>query len=82
LPPQAAGRALSAYNLVIFAGIFCVQWAIGLAVDGLGALGWDTVSSYQGAVALLGLSCLAAYATFLRQYCRSLPIRPPPTRLN
>jgi len=82
LPPQAAGRALSAYNLVIFAGIFCVQWAIGLAVDGLSALGWDTVSSYQGAVALLGLSCLAAYGTFLRHYCRSLPIRPPPTRLN
>ena len=82
LPPQAAGRALSAYNLVIFAGIFCVQWAIGLAVDGLGALGWDTVSSYQGAVALLGLGCLAAYGTFLRHHCRSLPIRPPPTRLN
>jgi predicted MFS family arabinose efflux permease len=82
LPPQAVGRALSAYNLVIFAGIFCVQWAIGLAVDGLSALGWDTVSSYQGAVALLGLSCLAAYVTFLRHYRRSLPIRPPPTRLN
>lgn len=82
LPPQAVGRALSAYNLVIFAGIFCVQWAIGLAVDGLSALGWDTVSSYQGAVALLGLGCLAAYGTFLRHYCRSLPIRPPPTRLN
>ncbi len=82
LPPQAAGRALSAYNLVIFAGIFCVQWAIGLAVDGLGALGWDTVSSYQGAVALLALGCLAAYGTFLYHHCRSLPIRPPPTRLN
>ena len=82
LPPQAVGRALSADNLVIFAGIFCVQWAIGLAVDGLGALGWDTVSSYQGAVALLGLGCLAAYGTFLRHHCRSLPIRPPTTRLN
>lgn len=82
LPPEAAGRALSAYNLVIFAGIFCVQWAIGLVVDGLSALGWDTVSSYQGAVALLGLCCFAAYAAFLRRYRRSRPIRPQPTRLN
>ncbi len=82
LPPQAAGRALSAYNLVIFAGVFCVQWAIGLAVDGLGALGWDTVSSYQGAVGLFGLCCLAAYGTFLYHHCRSLPIRPRLTRLN
>jgi predicted MFS family arabinose efflux permease len=71
LPPEAAGRALSAYNLVIFAGIFCLQWAIGLAVDGLSALGWDTVASFRGAVALFGLCCLAAYAAFLRSYLRS-----------
>ncbi len=71
LPPEAAGRALSAYNLVIFAGIFCLQWAIGLAVDGLIALGWNTVASFRGAVALFGLCCLAAYAAFLRSYRRS-----------
>jgi hypothetical protein len=82
LPPQAAGRALSAYNLVIFAGIFCLQWAIGLAVDGLSALGWDTVSSYRGAVGLFGLCCLAAYLTFLRCYGRSHPIRQRTTRIN
>ena len=82
LPPQAAGRALSAYNLVIFAGIFCLQWAIGLAVDGLSALGWDTASSYRGAVGLFGLCCLAAYATFLRRYSRSRSIRPRARRLN
>lgn len=82
LPPQAAGRALSAYNLVIFAGIFCLQWAIGLAVDGLSALGWDTASSYRGAVGLFGLCCLLAYGMFLRRYCRSRPIRSIATRLN
>src|SRR5665647_2187631 len=32
-PPTLAGRGLSAFNLVIFAGIFVVQWGIGLAVD-------------------------------------------------
>jgi predicted MFS family arabinose efflux permease len=68
LPPQAAGRALSAYNLVIFAGVFCVQWAIGLAVDGLALLGWDTQASFRGAIALFGLCCLLAYGAFLRRY--------------
>ncbi|MBX9832786.1 MAG: MFS transporter, partial [Burkholderiaceae bacterium] len=38
--PQAlAGRALSAYNLVIFSGVFVVQWGIGLAVDAFAAAG-------------------------------------------
>lgn len=68
---QAAGRALSAYNLVIFAGVFCVQSTIGLAVDALGLLGWDTQTCFQGAVALLGLCCLWVYAIFLRRYRRT-----------
>jgi MFS family permease len=41
--PQAlAGRALSAYNLVIFLGVFVVQWGVGLAVDGFVAAGLGT----------------------------------------
>jgi len=68
LPAQAAGRALSAFNLVIFAGIFTVQWGIGVAVDALGALGWDTVASFRGAFAVFGLCCLLAYGLFLRGY--------------
>ena len=38
-----AGRALSAYNLLIFGGVFCVQWGIGLAIDALQAAGWPPV---------------------------------------
>ena len=60
-----AGRALSAFNLVIFAGVFVVQWGIGLAVDGFGALGLDVVPSFQAAMGLF-LACNAsAYAWFL-----------------
>ena len=60
-----AGRALSAFNLVIFAGVFVVQWGIGLAVDGFGALGLDTVPAFQAAMGLF-LACNAgAYAWFL-----------------
>lgn len=66
--PQAlAGRALSAYNLVIFAGVFVVQWGIGLGVDAFAAAGLSTVQSFQAAMAVY-LACNAvAYAWFLLQ---------------
>ena len=38
-PSALAGRALSAYNLVLFSGVFTVQWGIGLLLDGFKALG-------------------------------------------
>lgn len=66
LPAQAAGRALSAYNLVIFAGVFAMQWAIGLASDALGGLGWSEPQRLRGALALFGLASALAYAGFLR----------------
>ena len=64
-PAELAGRALSAYNLVIFAGVFAMQWGIGLLIDGLGAMGWPKTLAYQGAMVLfLGL-CMASYVKFL-----------------
>jgi MFS family permease len=64
-PSALAGRALSAYNLVIFAGVFVVQWGIGLLVDGFGALGLDVVASFRLAFAVFLASICAAYAWFL-----------------
>jgi predicted MFS family arabinose efflux permease len=64
-PAAHAGRALSAYNLVIFGGVFSVQWGIGLALDALRATGMDTVAAYQAAFGGFGLLCAAAYAWFL-----------------
>lgn len=64
-PPAWAGRALSAFNLVIFGGVFCLQWGIGLTIDALGELGWTRVASFQGAIGLFGLCCLLAQAWFL-----------------
>jgi predicted MFS family arabinose efflux permease len=68
LPPEAAGRALSAYNLGIFGGVFVVQWAIGLIIDAFGALGWSDLASYRGAVSVFGVCCVLAYLGFLRAY--------------
>jgi MFS family permease len=64
-PASLAGRALSAYNLVIFLGVFVVQWGIGLLIDAFRALGWPEVSSFRAAFgAFLGCSVLS-YAWFL-----------------
>jgi hypothetical protein len=70
LPAQAAGRALSAYNLAIFAGVFAVQWAIGLLIDGFARVGWDTVASFRGAMAVFGLCCTVTYGLFLHGHRR------------
>ncbi len=63
--PQVAGRALSAYNLLIFAGVFVVQWGIGLMVDGFARLGLGTLAAFQGAFTVYGLCCVAAYLFFV-----------------
>lgn len=70
LPAQAAGRALSAFNLAIFAGVFVVQWGIGLAVDALAVTGWDEPTRFRGAVAVFGLCCVLGYALFWRGWRR------------
>lgn len=64
-PAALAGRALSAYNLVIFAGVFIVQWGIGLLVDGFAALGWSALGSFRGAMAVFLACNVASYAWFL-----------------
>ncbi|HSO45489.1 MAG TPA: MFS transporter, partial [Rhodoferax sp.] len=64
-PPNLAGRALSSYNLLLFAGVFAVQWGIGLAIDGFRALGWTEVSAFQMAMAIYLLCTMASYAYFL-----------------
>ena len=64
-PATSAGRALSAYNLVIFSGIFVVQWGIGLAVDLFKSLGWGTVASFQAAMTGFLICSVISYGYFL-----------------
>lgn len=64
-PAAQAGRALSAYNLVIFAGVFAVQWGIGLGIDALVAAGLGRVEAFRVAFAGFWLLCLASYGWFL-----------------
>jgi len=63
--PALAGRALSAYNLVIFGGVFTVQWGIGLLIDGFGAAGLGTVDAFRAAMAVFLACSAASYGYFM-----------------
>jgi predicted MFS family arabinose efflux permease len=64
-PPALAGRALSAYNLVIFAGVFVIQWGIGLLIDGFAAAGMSPAGAFEAALAVFGACCVMSYGYFL-----------------
>jgi predicted MFS family arabinose efflux permease len=64
-PASQAGRALSAFNLIIFSGVFCVQWGLGLLIDLLRGQGWPDDSAFRGAFAAFGICAAAAYGWFL-----------------
>ncbi len=64
LPAGLTGRALSAYNLVLFAGIFMVQWGIGLGIDAFSRMGLDTVGAFRGALGVFLLCCVLSYLYF------------------
>lgn len=64
-PQHLAGRALSAYNMVIFAGIFAVQWGIGLLVDVFKSIQQDTAQAVISAMAVYAVLNALAYLYFL-----------------
>ncbi len=64
-PPALAGRALSAYNLVIFSGVFVVQWGIGLLIDGFVGIGLSVPDAFRAAMGGLLLCSVASYLYFM-----------------
>lgn len=65
-PSHLAGRALSAYNLVLFLGVFVVQWGVGLMIDGFKGMGLMEPQAFQAAMAVFLVTCVASYAYFLK----------------
>lgn len=65
-PAELAGRALTAYNLVIFCGVFAMQWGVGLCIDLFFSMGWAEIAAYQGALGVYTLVSFAAYLYFLQ----------------
>jgi predicted MFS family arabinose efflux permease len=59
------GRALSAFNLVIFGGVFSLQWGMGVVIQSLSRRGWSDLQAFQLTFALFGVCATAAYVWFL-----------------
>lgn len=68
-----AGRALSAFNLVIFAGVFICQWSLGWLIDSFAGRGWTQAASFQAALAVFLCCGLAAYGYFLSMKADNSP---------
>jgi hypothetical protein len=64
--PAQAGRALSAFNLVIFAGVFCIQWGMGLLIDVFTGLGSTPLQAFRATFVVFGLCGVVSYGWFLR----------------
>ncbi|MFM2111910.1 MAG: hypothetical protein RLZZ271_570 [Pseudomonadota bacterium] len=63
-PPELAGRALTAFNFLIFSGVFVVQWGMGLMIKWFGSLGMTELHAFQWSFSIFGLCCLGAYLYF------------------
>jgi len=61
-----AGRALSAYNLVLFMGVFVVQWGVGLLIDAFKRWGAVEPQAFQLAVGVFFACCVLSYLYFLK----------------
>ncbi len=64
VPPHQAGRAMTAFNLLLFAGAFFWQWGMGLLIDGLKSAGWIEPNAYRAVFGLIALCHLLGYAWF------------------
>ena len=75
-PKEIAGRALSAYNLVIFSGTFVVQWCIGLLIDIFKGLGWATPDAFRAALGVFLICAIAGYLRFVLDNRDRTPLAP------
>ena len=60
-PPAVAGRAFTAFNLVIFGGVFALQWGIGLLIDGIRLWGASTEQAFRLAMFAYWCCCALSY---------------------
>ena len=72
-PAELAGRALSAYNLLIFVGVFVVQWGVGLMIDAFKLIGASEVAAHQQAILVYGVLGAIGYLRFLLGTAKANP---------
>lgn len=64
-PAALAGRANSAYNLMLFVGAFATQWGFGVLADGLKANGMSAVDAFRATLAIAAALQAAALIYFI-----------------
>jgi predicted MFS family arabinose efflux permease len=71
-PPSLAGRANTAYNLLLFIGAFVVQWGIGLLIDWFAGAGLSPADAMRAAIGVAVLVQMIALAGFVFNRATSL----------
>jgi sugar phosphate permease len=64
-PASLSGRALTAYNLLIFSGTFGWQWLYGILIDVLRSFGYSNAEAYRGTMQASVTVQIAALIVFL-----------------
>jgi predicted MFS family arabinose efflux permease len=64
-PMALAGRALTAFNLVTFVGVFFTQWGFGLVIDAYRAAGHPEADAFRAAMLSLAAFHAIALAVFV-----------------
>jgi MFS family permease len=66
-PAHEAGRAVSAFNLLLFVGAFAWQWLIGVLVDLLHSWHWSDLAAYRTAFGALAGCWALSYLWYALQ---------------
>ena len=64
-PTHLAGKAFTSFNLVLFIGIFTVQWGIGLIIDLVQTLGFSEIVGFQISFFIFLISSIFSYIYFI-----------------
>lgn len=75
-PPKDAGKAISAFNLLLFFGVFVTQWAAGSLIDQLRLIGWDQANAYRLTFGILALCSALSYGWFMVRGCSANNVTP------
>ena len=62
---HSAGKALTSFNLLIFAGTFVMQWLMGFVIDIVKSLGYSEISAFKSAFSVFLILSVISYIFFL-----------------
>ena len=61
----SAGKALTSFNLLIFAGTFIMQWLMGFIIDITKSFGYSEITAFKSAFSVFLVLSLVSYLFFL-----------------